>query len=113
MRLPLSHSGVRRILGQGNGQPAFREAEGQHFFDLLLLFDEGILAQNANIGYPVLHVLRDIGIAQVQNIYRVVAGRGFQLVFTVVDPDTALFEQFQRSIQQAAGFLNGDFQTYV
>ena len=73
-------------------------------------FDLGILPQDSDVRHPVAHVLRNIGIAQVQHFQREVRRLGHQLVRTVVDRDTALFEQVQGVFVQTSRLLDSDLQ---
>ena len=108
--LEIGQTLVGDIPGNGHRHPAAGKAEREHPPVARTFFDLGILPQDSDVRHPVAHVLRNIGIAQVQHFQREVRRLGHQLVRTVVDRDTALFEQVQGVFVQTSRLLDSDLQ---
>src|SRR6185503_9956833 len=77
------------VLVNGERQPAFTKAK---FFDDLSLFAffiQNVLSHDANIGHSIFYILRNIVIAQEENLQWEIITLCFQLVFYIAQVNPA------------------------
>ncbi len=88
------------------------ESEGFDGLDGLLLFQNHVFAEDARVCHAVVHVLRNVVVAQKQHLQRKVARRCQQLLTAIRDVNPAFLEQEEAFFAETAAFLDRNSQFF-